>query len=282
MMVYYVGLFVMGLHTGLLIGIIVMAIVEQQLMVTNMWISVGVLLGCALLAAVLTLSYQKALTIVGTSLYGGAVLAASMDYYIENWRMVHWLWDRVKLKTSPQPCWFSWLLLAVWPLMVVAGTAVQTFITGRDFYHKYQGPNSARRRRQRSRSHSRSRKPLTHQNRHAEVVPSASSSASSAIFPGPRRYRYIYQVRTAHGDVISQRYIQALRNMVAVPHHAAKTASLQSAYALCSAESDTEANAVGTWSTQATTNDVVRPTSSSTPHNAEAAAAAAAPPHRRP
>ncbi len=139
MMVYYVGLFVMGLHTGLLIGIIVMAIVEQQLMVTNMWISVGVLLGCALLAAVLTLSYQKALTIVGTSLYGGAVLAASMDYYIENWRMVHWLWDRVKLKTSPQPCWFSWLLLAVWPLMVVAGTAVQTFITGRDFYHKYQG-----------------------------------------------------------------------------------------------------------------------------------------------
>jgi len=205
--------------------------------------------------AVMTLSYQKAMTIVGTSIYGGAILAAALDYYVEKWRMVLWMWDHIKLQTSPQPCWFSWLLLGVWPFMVVVGTATQTFITGRGFYHKYQGRRSRR----------RSRKPLAANRRTPEADALTSASASGAavvrpmsMCPGPRRYRYIYQVRTAHGDVISQRYIQALRKMVAVPH-ASKTATLQSAYALCSGESDTEG--VGTWSTVETSNEVNRQSS---------------------
>lgn len=122
----------------------------------------------------------------------------------------------------------------------------------------------------------------------------------------PRRYRYVYQVRTAHGDVISQvshvleiesrsnsidnfavnclwllnkygndlflticsvssfeliqclflffiqRYIQALRKMVP---NVTKPSALQSAYALCDGESDTDMINGGTWSTMATTQD---------------------------
>ena len=302
MLVYYVGLFVTGLHTGLLIGVVILTILEHHLdLGGNMWIPVGILLGSALVLAVMTLTYQKAMTIVGTSIYGGAILAAALDYYVEKWRMVLWMWDHIKLKTSPQPCWFSWLLLGVWPFMVVVGTATQTFITGRGFYHKYQGESAQQLTvvgnhlylclacsfcvsfyafdlliiyislhfqliiNQGRRSRRRSRKPLAANRRTPEADALTSASASGAavvrpmsMCPGPRRYRYIYQVRTAHGDVISQRYIQALRKMVAVPH-ASKTATLQSAYALCSGESDTEG--VGTWSTVGTSNEVNRQSS---------------------
>lgn len=52
-----------------------------------------------------------------------------------------------------------------------------------------------------------------------------------------------------------QRYIQALRKMVP---SAAKTSTLQSAYALCSAnESDNEPSGQGTWSTNGTGNGLL-------------------------
>lgn len=104
-----------------------------------MWITVGVLFGSALVMAVMTLSFQKAFCILGTALYGGAVLAGALDYYVEKFAMVLWLWDRVKLEEQTNLCWFSWLLLSVWPFMLVVGIITQTLITGRDFSHDYQG-----------------------------------------------------------------------------------------------------------------------------------------------
>nr|CAG4641935.1 EOG090X0AW0 [Eurycercus lamellatus] len=231
MLVHYVGLFVIGLHTGVLLGIIILCVVEQHFHIDTMWMSVGILLGSALVLAILTLNFQKAFTIIGTSLMGGAVCAAALDYYVENLKMVMWMWDRIKLEKSADPCWFSWLLLSVWPFMVVMGSGTQTLITAKDYYHDYQG----RTRYSPPRPPPRPSKPLE------ATQPNPPTR--------PRRYRYVYQVRTAHGDVISQRYIQALKKMVP---NVTKTGTLQSTYALCDGESDNDKaanNAGGTWNT---------------------------------
>ena len=50
--------------------------------------------------------------------------------------MVKWVWDRVALKPSPAPCWFGWLILAVWPLMVLIGITTQWAVTGRGIHHQ--------------------------------------------------------------------------------------------------------------------------------------------------
>ena len=140
MLVHHVGLFVTGLHTGLLAGVAVLAILDTWSHIGTVWVSVGVLLGCALIGAVLTLTLQKSLTIAGTSLHGGAVVAAALDYYVEKCRMALWLWDKVKVAPDGghNPCWFSWLLLSVWPALFIVGTATQSLITGRYYYHTYQ------------------------------------------------------------------------------------------------------------------------------------------------
>lgn len=77
-----------------------------------------------------------ALTVLGTSVYGGAILAGAIDYFVEKLMMVKWVWDRITLRQSSQPCWFSWIILSIWPGMVVFGLITQFAITGRGIHHQ--------------------------------------------------------------------------------------------------------------------------------------------------
>lgn len=73
---------------------------------------------------------------MGTSAYGGAILAASIDYFVERLSMIYWVRDRVTLKPAvAPPCWFSWFVFAAWPSFVVAGLVIQCAVTGRGTHH---------------------------------------------------------------------------------------------------------------------------------------------------
>jgi hypothetical protein len=197
MLVQYVGLFMTGFHTGLFAGVVALATAEQfRWQPATVWTSAAVLLGSGLLAAVLNLYWQKGLTVLGTSVYGGAIMAGSLDYFVEKFLMVKWVWDRVALKPSPAPCWFGWLILAVWPLMVFIGIITQWAVTGRGIHHQELVPSK------KARNLNMQQRLRTREQR-AELR--------------QKKYRYLYQVRTAHGDVISQSYVQALQRKVCGP-----------------------------------------------------------------
>ncbi|XP_013777778.1 transmembrane protein 198-like [Limulus polyphemus] len=117
MLVQYVGLFMTGFHMGLFVGVASIMIAYLWYSPTTVWITVGILLGCGLVGAVVTLFFQK---------------------------------------VRPS--------------------------------RKARQVNLQRIRREETRAEQRQRK-----------------------------YRYLYQVRTAHGDVISQSYIQSLQTKVCPP-----------------------------------------------------------------
>ncbi|XP_022235426.1 transmembrane protein 198-like isoform X2 [Limulus polyphemus] len=190
MLVQYVGLFMTGFHMGLFVGVAAITIAYLWYSPTTVWITVGILIGCGLLGAVTTLFFQK-----GTSIYGGAIIAASADYFIEKFIILHWVWDRVRVVPSLSPCWFSWLILGIWPLMVLVGSLTQWMVTGRGIHHDEMQP---------------SRK--THQLNLQRIRREESRAEQRQ-----RKYRYLYQVRTAHGDVICQSYIQSLQTKVCPP-----------------------------------------------------------------
>ncbi|KAF2350824.1 protein of unknown function DUF4203 [Trinorchestia longiramus] len=191
MLVQYVGLFMTGFHTGLFLGVAAIAAAYPWWVPSSVWVVVGLLLASGLLLAVLTLYFQKGLTILGTAVSGGALLAATLDYFVEKFVMVMWLVERlVASRESEGVCWFSWLILAVWPLMVCVGALTQTCITGTGIYHaQLVPPKNARSVANAQRLRSREAR--------AEIR--------------QKKYRYLYQVRTAHGDIISQEYIQSLQ-----------------------------------------------------------------------
>lgn len=77
------------------------------------------------------------LTILATSLYGGALLSITMDYFLENLTMLPWIWQRISLKPVQQPpCWFSWLVLGFWLFFTATGVLVQACVTGRGQHHE--------------------------------------------------------------------------------------------------------------------------------------------------
>jgi hypothetical protein len=88
MLVQYVGLFMTGFHTGLFISLIGLATAEPFYRPASVWLTAAIMLAGGLLLAVLNLACQKGLTILGTSLYGGAILATALDYFVEKFYMV--------------------------------------------------------------------------------------------------------------------------------------------------------------------------------------------------
>ena len=40
---------------------------------------------------------QKSLTILGSSLYGGAILMTTTDFFLEESLVLNWVWERVKV-----------------------------------------------------------------------------------------------------------------------------------------------------------------------------------------
>ncbi|XP_065163593.1 transmembrane protein 198 [Atheta coriaria] len=192
MLVQYVGLFMEGLHTGLLLGLGAL-IGADHIMETSprgsVWVCVGVLLLSALVVAIFNLYFRKGLTILGTSIYGGAIVSASIDYFVERLATVAWIWDRVSLRPAvPPPCWYSWILLGIWPALVVMGLIIQCAITGRGTYHE--DVAAGRKKPRPGGNHPRSR------------IDRAEMRQN--------KYRYLYQVRMAHGDVISKDFVESL------------------------------------------------------------------------
>ncbi|XP_065349863.1 transmembrane protein 198 isoform X2 [Cloeon dipterum] len=197
MLVQYVGLFMTGFHTGLFLAFIGLAAADPFYRPASAWVTLAILLGGGLTLAVLNLACQKWLTILGTSLYGGAILAGALDYFVEKFFMVYWLWERVALKeTEKVPCWFSWVILGIWPFMVTLGLVTQCAVTGRGIYHQEMVPSK--------------------HVRNAGQQPRIRTREQRAELR-QKKYRYLYQVRTAHGDVISQNYVQALQRKACLP-----------------------------------------------------------------
>jgi len=186
MLVQYVGLFMLGFHTGLLGGLVGLCCAELYYTPPSAWLTLGVLLSTGLVFALLTLYFQKSLTIFGSSFYGGAVLMATTDYFIQDSLVLDWIWERVKvdledshvdiMATIPQ-CWLAWVISGLWPLIALTGLLVQAACTGRGTHHEESLP---------------------------QVKYTKQDLTETREERKQRKYRYLYQVRMCHGDVISQ------------------------------------------------------------------------------
>ncbi|XP_014677020.1 PREDICTED: transmembrane protein 198-like [Priapulus caudatus] len=190
MLVAYLGLFITGVQLGVLVAIAALIVVEFAAHPSTTWVSVGAAFGCGLAGALATLRFPKGGTIVSTSAFGGALVAAAADYFVEKFAMLAYAWERVKVVRSEPPCWFSWLVLAVWPFMLCVGLFVQWQITSQDYDHRE----------------------AIQKRRHKRLNLKRVRDKSEEVDKHSRAYRYYYQVRRANGDVVAKSYINTWRN----------------------------------------------------------------------
>lgn len=95
----------------------------------HVWLFIQI--GTGLFGAVANVCWPS-LSMATTSLIGGAGIAVAFDYFVEKLRMAAWVGQLVK-EEQIEFCWFSWLLLALWPTLLIVGIIVQTTLTANGF-----------------------------------------------------------------------------------------------------------------------------------------------------
>jgi len=139
MLVQYIGLFTIGFHFGLQLAIAALIVVEQFIHPSTAWIPIGAMFGGGLILALLALYFQRSFVILGTSLFGAGLMVFGLDYFIERYLLMAYIWDRVKANRSEAVCWFSWIILGLWPLVFLVGSIVQWRLTAKGFNHNKGG-----------------------------------------------------------------------------------------------------------------------------------------------
>ena len=136
MLLPYVGLILTGFSLGAGVAAAIMVAVEQFVHPPTRWIPTGVFLLLGLIFGILGVKFPKGITIIGTSVIGSAVGLASVDYFLELSRASLYLWDRLMATESDLLCWYSWLMLALWPAITLFGVLVQWKCTGSGVDHR--------------------------------------------------------------------------------------------------------------------------------------------------
>lgn len=185
MLVQYVGLFMTGFHLGLLLAVAGLVITEWFVHPSTKWVPIGAVFGTGLVFALLGLYFQKGLTMLATAMLGAVLMSVAVDYFVEMFMMLDYVLDRLKAVESDAVCWFSWIILGLWPLTFLVGIVGQGMVTGKGFNHH----DVVHSRRQRKTSSQRSR----------------SDQDSRQVRPS--NYRHLYQIRRFNGDVIAQNYV---------------------------------------------------------------------------
>lgn len=137
MLVRSVGLFMVGLLLGLLVAVATLVGMEElsDSPPRSVWVPLGVLLGLGMLFAVLTLQWQRLFTTLSTAVFGAAVITVALDYFVELFALVLYVYERMKAAPGKPVCWITWVVLGVWPALTLLGVMVQWKVTAEGYSH---------------------------------------------------------------------------------------------------------------------------------------------------
>ncbi|XP_059155692.1 transmembrane protein 198-like [Physella acuta] len=189
MLIPHTGLFLTGFNLGIAATAVILIFVEQFVHINIMWIPIGIFLVIGTVFGVLSLKFQKTLTIIGTSVFGAAICLAGIDHFIEWSFIAQYIWDRIMAKPASTLCWYSWLMLALWPVCALCGVVVQWKFTGSGVDHW-----------------------LALKSRREQGANLQQVRAREKKETQQTRYRHLYQARRVKGDVISQNFIQSIQH----------------------------------------------------------------------
>jgi len=140
-----VGTFLWGVYAGAIVTaniliVLVVAGVYRASPIESA--SICLLLGGSLCGAlILTRHWSRQGLIIATSICGAILIVGGVDYLIEEWRLMAFLWhDVLKLAPEPQlkpsPCWYSFAIGATFFVFIPIGVFTQHMGTAKTYKKK--------------------------------------------------------------------------------------------------------------------------------------------------
>ncbi|XP_023661649.1 transmembrane protein 198-like [Paramormyrops kingsleyae] len=228
MLVRSVGLFMVGLLLGLLVAVAALLTMEEFYHPRTVWVPLGMLLGSGMLFAVLALRWERCFTTLSTAVFGSAVITVTVDYFAELFALVHHVYERIKVAPAQPVCWFTWVILGVWPVLTVLGIVIQWKVTGEGYSHteviisrqqrriqlmRIRQKEERRERRKRKKKKQQQQQQQQQQPQQQEPQPHATHTHSAKPLPTDPAYRRKPNpIRRFDGDVLSPSYIQSFQD----------------------------------------------------------------------
>ncbi|XP_050972253.1 transmembrane protein 198 isoform X3 [Labeo rohita] len=127
-LVHSVGLFLTGLQLGALLSVAALLLLGQYYPVLSPpWAPISAVVVTSVFFAAIALCWRKAVTVAATAAVGAAVATACVDYWVETPMLVLRVYEG--LQTRQGLCWYSWAVIAIWPVLAGLGMLVQCSIT---------------------------------------------------------------------------------------------------------------------------------------------------------
>uniref|UniRef100_A0A5S6QGH3 General transcription and DNA repair factor IIH helicase/translocase subunit XPB n=1 Tax=Trichuris muris TaxID=70415 RepID=A0A5S6QGH3_TRIMR len=219
-LVHYVGLFMTGFLTGLLIGIPSMLLWSMFSPIASAWVTVVVIFSEGLILALTSLKWQRLMIILDTCLIGGALVTASVNYFVERLHLINRMLGTIHWRPENSPNGLR-------PPIDLCCCFVQTLLTSVNFTHKegwwhlpprtvltkhFPGSGQSKERFKGQAKGDRHSRNVTISNSNAQGPMTARSNASQKMNE-PKSYLLLYQARRRHGDVICQSYMESLQRI---------------------------------------------------------------------
>lgn len=145
--VVFCGLFATGLGAGICLSIALLLALSNLVEYETLSIPVGVLIGVSVIMAGATVWWKRVLLIISMSVYGGGLIMSAADYFLEDFWLLDYAWRKIfLLQYRGEPCFFSWVIFGVWPLMMIIGLLVQFLKTAKKIRKPKKGEGRCRRR----------------------------------------------------------------------------------------------------------------------------------------
>lgn len=139
---YLGGVFCVGVVLGFLLGMVFMGFINYYVgdsVATTTWfiaLTWAVIFTAALITGVVTVKFQRALLIIGTSVGGAYLMVATFDYIISDGSFSEIL---VNVFTGAyqdfNSGWVAYLMVALWFLASIIGIVVQFQLTAKGYNH---------------------------------------------------------------------------------------------------------------------------------------------------
>ncbi|KAM9830907.1 transmembrane protein 198 isoform 1-T2 [Syngnathus typhle] len=214
MLVRSVGLFMVGLLLGLLVAVATLVGMEElsHSPPRSVWVPLGVLLGLGMLFAVLTLQWQRIFTTLSTAVFGAAVITVALDYFVELFALVLYMYERMKAVPGKPVCWLTWVVLGVWPALTLLGVVVQWKVTAEGYSHTKVIISRQQRRMQVMRIRQRDDRYRHKKKKKKHLGSSSSQNQAKQFHQDPVYRRKPNPIRRYDTDVLSPSYIQNFRD----------------------------------------------------------------------
>lgn len=182
--------------------------------------------GGAVIFAVLTLCCTKLVTIVTSSIVGATLIILAVDFFMHDLGTLKWVSELAAVPNgltvlysfqmitihpnpAPPPC-LGGIIVFMWPVVIIVGVLVQSFITAWHVDHKKPHFQHQPLHAEKGARSGMGQPPNLGQSADPNAAANRARMANNRGVPETkeearqRKYRYLYRVRTAHGDIISK------------------------------------------------------------------------------